>query len=134
MGTKTGNAKAAIFQTPAKLLTIQRPVPRGTSPRLRKPNFQVHDGETNTVEPEEREIEIMHPREIPLPDIPDEDIWAQDRKYTQLEGKNFTKDWAMYFCNDDNESFDSKLKRFEEAEARLGRVQAASGLAFADAQ
>lgn len=118
---KTANGKTQAFQTPAPRALTQKPNFGATSPRLRKAKFQVHEARTESlrVEPEEREIEYMHPREVPLPDYPDDDLWPHDRLYPQFEGANFTRGWALEFLNaDEEESFDVRMKQFEAKASR----------------
>ena len=66
----------------------------------------------------------MAPREIPLPDHPD-DCWPNDRRYTQLEGKNFTRGWFSEYAakkdgGDESElsDFDEKVRKLEDKEEK----------------
>ncbi|QIX01280.1 hypothetical protein AMS68_006797 [Peltaster fructicola] len=115
LGAKTANAKGNAIQTPARALTQQKVLIKATSPRLRRAKFQVHEAKDDVPEPksEEREIEIMHPREIPLPDVPDDDVWPHDRTYPQFEGANFTKGWALEFFDEEEDDFNTRMKQFE---------------------
>ena len=68
----------------------------------------------------------MAPREVPLPDHP-EDVWPNDRKYTQFEGKNFTRGWYSEYAGkkggDDGElsDLDEKIKKLEERDMKKRR-------------
>ena len=88
---------------------------------MRRAKIKIHEAEAITAEDgeEEPEIEYMPPREVPLPDYPDD--WPHDRTYPQFEGKNLTRGWWSEFAtqkngNDDEEfsDFEEKLKRIEE--------------------
>lgn len=70
----------------------------------------------------EREIEHMPPREVPLPDHPD-DCWPNDRTYPQFEGKNFTRGWWSEYAPKkefdeaaDHKEFVVNLEKLEAAE------------------
>lgn len=67
--------------------------------------------------PEEREIEYMAPREVPRPDVPDE-IWAQNRDYSDLHGQNFTRGWSSAYAYDR----EGDHSDFEEKRARMSKV------------
>lgn len=65
----------------------------------------------------------MPPREVPLPDYPD-DCWPNDRTYPQFEGKNFTRGWWSEYAPkkhfdeaDDHKEFVAKLEKLEKQEA-----------------
>lgn len=63
----------------------------------------------------------MPPREVPLPDLPDEDIWPHDRAYPQFEGENFTKGWAAEFYRpeqSDDESYSHRVIKARDRERR----------------
>ena len=127
LGNKTTNVKQTAFRTPGAA-----PEPgtslRPTSPRLRRGRVKVLQSESEEInnDPAEREIEYMAPREVPLPDLPD-DVWPNDRKYTQLEGKNFTRGWYEEYAGkkggDEGElsDFDEKIKKLEERERKKKR-------------
>ena len=127
LGNKTANAKATAFQTPAP------PSAKHTSPRMRRAQINIHEAEATTAEDEEEEpeIEYMPPREVPLPDHPDD--WPHDRKYPQFEGKNLTRGWWSEFAvqkddDDDDEQFsdfEEKLQRIEELNLKKKKQQAA---------
>ena len=114
LGNKTTNAKAAHFQTPAPA-TQEKPSAHHTSPRLRRAKIKVHEAEPETAGngAEEREIEYMPPREVPLPDHPD-DCWPIDRTYPQFEGSNLTRGWWSEFSQQVGEDEDTEFSDFEE--------------------
>ena len=131
LGNKTTNAKATAFQTPAPP-TQEKPSAKPTSPRLRRGKIRVHEAQAATSEnhTEEREVEYMPPREVPLPDYPDD--WPHDRTYPQFEGKNLTRGWWSEFAlqkgdEDDDEfsDFEEKLKQLEEREKKQQQAQQA---------
>ncbi|KAK5720048.1 hypothetical protein LTR15_007321 [Elasticomyces elasticus] len=123
LGNKTTNAKA-LLQTPAGTTTKPSATNKPTSPRLRRGKVKIHTAESdpldNAVE-EEREIEYMPPREVPLPDLP-EDCWPSDRTYPQFEGKNLTRGWYAEFSeskkalesDEEMSDFDEKCRKAEE--------------------
>ncbi|KAK3718918.1 hypothetical protein LTR37_004834 [Vermiconidia calcicola] len=126
LGNKTANAKATAFQTPAP------PSAKHTSPRMRRAKIKIHEAEATTAEDEEEEpeIEYMPPREVPLPDHPDD--WPHDRTYPQFEGNNLTRGWWSEFAeqkDDDEEEqfsdFEEKLRRIEELNEKKKKQQAA---------
>jgi hypothetical protein len=105
-----------------------------TSPRLRRSKIKVHAGELETrvvpPGPEEREIEYMPPREIPLPDHPD-DIWPHDREYPELQGKNFTRGWWAEYAprpkdDDDDSDFEERYRKAVAEEERRDQAEATS--------
>ncbi|KAK0882148.1 hypothetical protein LTR87_004103 [Friedmanniomyces endolithicus] len=117
LGNKTTNAKATLLQTPAG--TTTKPSAQPTSPRLRRGKVKIHTALSDPLDNgnEEREIEYMAPRGVPLPDHPDD--WPHDRTYPQFEGENLTRGWwAEFGCGD----FDEKVK---QVEARQRTRQAA---------
>ena len=129
LGNKTTNAKA--LQTPAAPETQDRvSSTKPSSPRLRRSRIKIHETasiEVNDIpcEPEEREIEYMPPREVPLPDYPDE-IWPHDRTYPQLEGNNLTRGWfSVYASAKSGDADERETSDFEElcrkAEAKTTR-------------
>jgi len=113
LGNKTTNAKATAFQTPAPP-TQEKPSAKPSSPRMRRGKIKVHEAETLAVPEgeEEREIELMPPREVPLPDHPDD--WPHDRTYPQFEGENLTKGWRSAFARDQTVDENEELSDFEE--------------------
>ena len=115
LGNKTTNAKAAHFQTPVAPQTQEKPSAKHTSPRLRRAKIKVHEAEPETAEhgSEEPDIEYMPPREVPLPDHPD-DCWPVDRTYPQFEGKNLTRGWWSEYSNQADEDEDTEFSDFEE--------------------
>ncbi|KAI9717519.1 MAG: hypothetical protein M1812_004660 [Candelaria pacifica] len=121
LGLKTTNAKAKAFQTPA---------PQGGdngldktkqgSASARKPKPRVSHAETTKLEvlgdkedAEEREIEYMPPRSIPLPDYPEEDLFGPDKQYPMFEGANLTRGWYETYCNPVDEEGISRSERRE---------------------
>lgn len=100
---------------------------------MRRAKIQVRDAEpvATTNEQEEPEIEYMAPREVPLPDHPDD--WPHDRTYPQFEGDNLTRGWFSEFSKqvdyDDDEEFsdfEEKLKRVKELEKKKQQAKKAS--------
>lgn len=131
LGNKTTNAKAAHFQTPAPQ-THEKQSAKHTSPRLRRAKIKVHEAEPETTDHggEERDIEYMPPREVPLPDHPD-DCWPIDRTYPQFEGKNLTNGWWSEVAKQADEDEDTEFSDFEEklkaVERRQQREKTAGG-------
>lgn len=132
LGAKTTNARALAQPPPQELLSA-----KPSSPRLRRAKIKIHEAPAveDAAHPEEREIEYMPPRGVPLPDYPDD--WPHDRAYPQLEGPNLTRGWAAEFFpppshyadDDDNDGlgdFNAKLKKVEEREARAKKIAAAA--------
>ena len=124
LGNKTTNAKVTAFKTPAAPATQEKPSAKQSSPRMRRAKIKIHEAEAVTSAhddgEEEPEVEFMPPREIPLPDYPD-DCWPHDRTYPQFEGKNLTRGWwsefAPYKDSDEDEEFSDygeKVKKIEE--------------------
>jgi len=117
LGNKTTNAKAT-----------QRRADH-TSPGLQPTKIKIHDAipakpEVPAPKHEERDIEYMPPREVPLPDYPD-DIWPHDRVYPQLQKGDLTRGWwAVYSekVDDDAELSDlgEKLRAFDTKGRRKG--------------
>lgn len=70
----------------------------------------------------EREVEYMPPREVPLPDHPED--WPQDRTYQQFQGKNFTRGWYSEFAPKRDEDDDSELSDFDEKVQKLEKERA----------
>ena len=132
LGNKTTNAKAAHFQTPAPPTQEKPSAAKHTSPRLRRAKIKVHEPEVETADhgAEEREVEYMPPREVPLPDHPD-DCWPIERTYPQFEGKNLTKGWWSEFSKDDEgeetefSDFEEKLKKAEQNKKERNKAGAA---------
>lgn len=85
---------------------------------MRRARIKVHEAEPSTAhqdEHEEPEIEYMPPREVPLPDYPDD--WPHDRTYPQFEGRNLTRGWWSEFAphrDDEDEGGDEEFSDFEE--------------------
>ncbi|KAK0356843.1 hypothetical protein LTR91_009941 [Friedmanniomyces endolithicus] len=128
LGNKTTNAKATLLQTPAG--TTTKPSAQPTSPRLRRGKVKIHTALSDPLDNgnEEREIEYMAPRGVPLPDHPDD--WPHDRTYPQFEGENLTRGWWAEFggegkgvaSDEEMSDFDEKVK---QVEARQRTRQAA---------
>ena len=115
LGNKTTNAKA--LQTPA-LQVPNEDKPKATSPRLRRSKIKVHESldtahDVLNTDPEEREIEYMPPREVPLNNDPD-DILPLPMNMNALKGKNLTKGWWSEYNGKDENDEDSELSDFEE--------------------
>lgn len=129
LGNKTTNAKATAFQTPAPP-TQEKQSAKPSSPRMRRAKIKVHEAEALAVPEgeEEREIEFMPPREVPLPDHPDD--WPHDRIYPQFDGGNLAKGWRSAFARnqtvDEDEEpsdFEEKLKSVQQRRAQGGITQ-----------
>jgi hypothetical protein len=91
---------------------------------MRRSKVKVLQSEPETQHADaEREIEFMPPREIPLPDHP-EDL-SHDRNYPQFKGENFTRGWYSEFAapprDDDQDGemsdFDEKVRKLEKRQA-----------------
>ncbi|KAK4546231.1 hypothetical protein LTR36_002368 [Oleoguttula mirabilis] len=121
LGNKTTNAKAGAAPPTQEKLSA-----KPTSPRMRRAKVKIHQAEADPLDNgvEEREIEYMAPRGVPLPDHPD-DCFPHDRTYPQFEGRNLTKGWwseVQPHKDVDGEEelsdFEEKLKEVEEREKR----------------
>jgi hypothetical protein len=114
LGMKTTNAKTKAFQTPAPLSASAKT--QKLSPRLRRPKVKVHQAEPaqDEQQEEEREIEYMPPREVPLPD--DFDDLPSDWKFPMFEGKNLTRGIGSAYFNPIGDDGLTKWQR-EEQEA-----------------
>lgn len=100
---------------------------------MRRARIKIHEAEATTTTEDgqaEREIEFMPPREVPLPDYPDE--WPHDRTYPQFEGRNLTKGWWVEFAGgkdgeeEELSDFEEKLKVVEarqKQERKKGEMQ-----------
>lgn len=115
LGNKTTNAKA--LQTPALQLPPEDKV-KGSSPRLRRSKIKVHEAldtahDVLNTHPEERAIEYMPPREVPLNNDPD-DILPLSMNLNALKGKNLTKGWWSEYSGKGENDEDSELSDFEE--------------------
>jgi len=127
---KTTNAKTTAFQTPAPLSGSVSKTQK-LSPRLRRPKVKIHQPEAVQDEQEEREIEYMPPKEIPLPDNLDEDMPEIDWDFPQFKGKNFTRGALSTYMNpvgDDGltkgqrEEMESLAKQKKEADKEMERI------------
>lgn len=89
---------------------------------MRRSKVRVLQSEPETLAVDaEREVEYMPPREIPLPDHPED--WSIDQSYPQFQGKNLTRGWYSEFApkrDDDDDSdmsdFDEKVRKFEKGQ------------------
>jgi hypothetical protein len=125
LGNKTTNAKGNGFRTPAARPMQEQPSAKPTSPRMRRSKVKVLQSEPETLAADtEREIEFMPPREVPLPDHPED--WPIDQSYPQFKGRNLTRGWYSEFApkrngNDDDDSdmsdFDEKVRKCEKDQA-----------------
>ncbi|KAK1057080.1 hypothetical protein LTR33_013728 [Friedmanniomyces endolithicus] len=135
LGNKTTNAKATLLQTPAG--TTTKPSAQPTSPRLRRGKVKIHTALSDPLDNgnEEREIEYMAPRGVPLPDHPDD--WPHDRTYPQFEGENLTRGWWAEFggegkgvaSDEEMSDFDEKVKQVEARQRTreaAGKVRSAA--------
>ena len=90
---------------------------------MRRSKVKVLQSEPETLAADaEREVEYMPPREIPLPDHPED--WPLDQSYPQFQRKNLTRGWYSEFApkrddGDDSEmsDFDEKVRKFEKDQA-----------------
>ncbi|KAF2201838.1 hypothetical protein GQ43DRAFT_440217 [Delitschia confertaspora ATCC 74209] len=97
LGMKTTNAKTRAFLTPAAPFDGSVKTQK-VSPRLRRPKVKVHQPEAqDEQEEEEREIEYMPPKEIPLPD--EYDDLPKDWKFPMFEGANMTRGITNAYLN-----------------------------------
>lgn len=104
---------------------------------MRRSKIKVHDASTApdahalAQDPEEREIEHMPSREVPLPED-FEDIWPRNRDYSALKGNNLTRGWYAGFApheeDDDSElsDFDEKCRQAEERNKKELQAKRAS--------
>ena len=131
LGNKTTNAKATAFKTPGQPAQEKQSA-KQSSPRMRRAKIKIHEADSAPAEDEheEREIEVMPPREVPLPDYPDD--WPHDRTYPQFEGNNLTRGWWSAFApqkevNEDDEDelsdIEEKLREVEEREKKARQEQ-----------
>lgn len=80
---------------------------------MRRSKVKVLQSEPETIAADaEREVEYMPPREIPLPDHPED--WPLDQSYPQFKGKNFTRGWYSEFAPKRDEDDDSEMSDFDE--------------------
>lgn len=90
---------------------------------MRRSKVKVLQSEPETLQADaEREIEYMPPREIPLPDHP-EDL-PHDRNYPQFKGENFTRGWYSEFVPTRDDDQDSEMSDFDEKVRKLEKRQA----------
>jgi hypothetical protein len=101
----------------------EQPSAKPTSPRMRRSKVKVLQSEPEAQHADaEREIEFMPPREIPLPDHP-EDL-SHDRTYPQFKGENFTRGWYSEFAPTRDDDQDSEMSDFDEKVRKLEKRQA----------
>ncbi|SMR57534.1 unnamed protein product [Zymoseptoria tritici ST99CH_3D1] len=130
LGNKTTNGKALLTPALGGAGKIDAAGSNKlTSPRQRRPKIKVHESTSVTAEnvllqeTEEREIEYMPPRGIPLPDH-DDDLLAAELDFTVLQGKNLTRGWYSEYASkkEDNEE-DSELSDYEERIKEIEQAQ-----------
>lgn len=111
---KTTNAKGKAFQTPAPLSASTKT--QKISPRLRRPKVKVHQPEVHAAEEDDvPEIEYMPPKEVPLPDLPDD----EPLNLTMLEGPNMTRGIRrVYFDPIGDDGISKGERELEESYAR----------------
>lgn len=101
----------------------EQPSAKPTSPRMRRSKVKVLQSEPEAQHADaEREIEFMPPREVPLPDHP-EDL-SHDRTYPQFKGENFTRGWYSEFAATRDDDEDGEMSDFDEKVRRLEKRQA----------
>jgi hypothetical protein len=101
----------------------EQPSAKPTSPRMRRSKVKVLQSEPETLTADaEREIEFMPPREIPLPDHPED--CPLDQTYPQFQGKNFTRGWYSEFASKRDEDDDSEMSDFDEKVRNAEKEQA----------
>jgi hypothetical protein len=101
----------------------EQPSAKPTSPRMRRSKVKVLQSEPETlIADAEREIEYIPPREIPLPDHPED--WPVDQTYPQFQGKNFTRGWYSEFASKRDEDEDSEMSDFDEKVRNAEKEQA----------
>ncbi|KAM0721665.1 hypothetical protein Q7P37_002590 [Cladosporium fusiforme] len=123
LGNKTTNARANAFQTPAAPPVQDQLSAKPTSPRMRRSKVKVLQSQVETQDVDaEREVEYMPPREVPLPDHPED--WPLDRSYPQFQGKNFTRGWYSEFASKRDDDDDSELSDFDEKVRNLEKQKA----------
>lgn len=121
LGNKTTNAKA--LQAPSlKVPAEDGKTPasaKPTSPRLRRSKIKVHESldtahDVLNKDPEERDIEYMPPRGVPLNDDPVE-VLPHDMNLDVLKGSNLTRGWwSEHAPTKEDNGEDSELSDFEE--------------------
>lgn len=123
LGNKTTNARANALRAPAAPPTHEQSSAKPTSPRMRRSKVKVLQSEAETKDVDgEREVEYMPPREIPLPDHPED--WPQNRTYPQFQGKNFSRGFYTEFGTKQDDGDESELSDFEEKVRRVAKQQA----------
>ena len=90
---------------------------------MRRSKVKVLQSEPETLHTDaEREVEYMPPREVPLPDHP-EDL-THDRTYPQFKGENFTRGWYSEYAPSRGDDQDSEMSDFDEKVCKLEKRQA----------
>lgn len=90
---------------------------------MRRSKVKVLQAEAETKNADgEREVEYMPPREVLLPDHPED--WPEDRTYPQFQGKNFSRGWYSEFGPRRNDGDESELSDFEEKVRKAEKKQA----------
>jgi hypothetical protein len=79
----------------------------------------------------------MPPREIPLPDYPDE-VWPHNREYPELQAKNFMRSWwsehARQAAEDDDSDFEERYRKAVAEERQRDKAKLeSSGVTARDA-
>lgn len=120
LGMKTTNAKAKAFQTPAPLTGSVKT--QKLSPRLRRPKIKVHEPEVHHEEEDDvAEIEYMPPKEVPLPDVLDDDLPPINWEFPQFKGAAMTHGYHSVYHNPVED--DGRTKGERELEESLKRDQ-----------
>ncbi|KAF7193054.1 hypothetical protein HII31_05615, partial [Pseudocercospora fuligena] len=120
LGNKTTNAKALktpLLDVPNKDGNDQASN-KPTSPRLRRSKIKVHETiesaeDVLAKDPEEREIEYMAPREVPMKDDYEDDFWPNELNLDVLKGSNLGRGWFGEYGPRKDED-DSELSDFGE--------------------
>jgi hypothetical protein len=90
---------------------------------MRRSKVKVLQSEPETLAADaEREIEFMPPREVPLPDDPED--WPIDQSFPQFKGKNLTRGWYSEFAPKRDDDDDSEMSDFDEKVRKCEKEQA----------
>lgn len=90
---------------------------------MRRSKVKVLQSEPETHDADaEREIEYMPPREIPLPDYPED--FPHDRTYPQFQGRNLTRGWASEYKSQKDEDDEGEMSDLDEKIRKLEKQQA----------
>ncbi|KXT13133.1 hypothetical protein AC579_5622 [Pseudocercospora musae] len=139
LGNKTTNAKA--LKTP--LLDVPNKdgndsaSNKPTSPRLRRSKIKVHETiesaeDVLAKDPEEREVEYMAPREVPMKDDYADDFWPNELNLDVLKDSNLGRGWLGEYGprkdEDDSElsDFGEKCRKLEEEQAKEKKAKFAA--------